>query len=141
VVNYEQRINLWGSPGCGKTFLGHYLHLNRDFSYFQSIETYRGSENPKINSVTIVDSAPHERKQARVIFGDVSWKSDNNVILITREPINDAVRRISLSLTDEDLKQILDTFEQILNVKIMEALDNNIQQSGIWALLEHAVVM
>jgi len=142
VVNYEQRINLWGNPGSGKTFLAHYLHLNKDFSYFQNIEIYREYKNSKPSSTIIIDNAPHERKLARVIFDDVFWKGSLNVILITREPINDAVRRINLSLTDDDVKQIQELIKQIFNVEIMEIPDNyTIQQSGIWSLLKCAVMM
>jgi len=137
VANYEQRINLWGNPGSGKTFLGHYLHFNKDFSYFHNIEAYRRSGGPESNSVVIIDNAPHERRLARVIFGDVFWKSNSNVILITREPIIDAIRRINLSLTDDDIKQIQKLIEQMFNVKIMGTPDNYaIQRSGIWALLK-----
>ena len=34
IEDYQQRINLWGSPGVGKTFLAHYLHYCAEGLYF-----------------------------------------------------------------------------------------------------------
>lgn len=102
---HQQRIALWGAPGVGKTFLAHHLHHCAEGLYFLSVETCSYPEVSP-NSVVIIDNAPHDRSSARSIFGDVLWAGASSVILVTRQPIDDAVRSIELSLTMRELSQI-----------------------------------
>ena len=142
IAGYEQRINLWGSPGSGKTFLAHYLSLSEGFTYFHNSKKYRVTSKFAPNQVVIVDNAPCERKLARVVFGDILWNGISNVILITREPINDAIMRINLSLTDDDIEQVKLLIKQVFNISITGTPDDyTIQQSGIWALLKSAAIL
>jgi len=137
IADHRQRINLWGTPGVGKTFLAHHLHYAIGFSYSPSIESLKLSECGASSSVTIIDNAPHERKLARRIFGDILWSGTCAAILVTREPIDDAVRRINLSLTDDDIKQIEELVGQNPGSSIIENSDSyDVQKYGIWALLK-----
>jgi len=137
VADHRQRINLWGTPGVGKTFLAHHLHYVMGFSYSPSIESLKLSECGALSSVTIIDNAPHERKLARRIFGDILWSGTCAAILVTREPIDDAVRRINLSLTDDDIKQVEELVGQNSGSFIIENPDSyDVQKYGIWALLK-----
>ena len=112
IRDYQQRIDLWGAPGVGKTFLAHHLHHCADGLYFSSVETCSHTEVSP-NSVVIIDNAPHDRSSARSIFGDMLWAGASSVILVTRQPINDAVRSVELGLTVQELAQVEDVMRRI----------------------------
>ena len=141
IEDYQQRINLWGYSGVGKTFLAHYLHYCAEGVYFLSPETQQCTEISP-NSVVIIDNAPSDRILARSIFGDTLWAGASSVILVTRQPIDDAVRRIELDLTDGDLSQIEEVIRRILShLQLDNSGDCVRHQSGIWGklrvLVEH----
>jgi len=139
IADYERRINLWGGPGAGKTFVSHYLHHQMEVLYFPSPESYQSSEISQGDAI-LIDNAPHDRQSARLIFGDILWSGASSVILITRQPIDDAVRRIKLSLNDADLKGIeIVMREQLGNFEIGDINRLNTQQSGIWLYLKMVI--
>ncbi len=143
IGDYQQRINLWGSPGVGKTFLAHYLHHCADGLYFTSAENFLSTEISP-NSVVIIDNAPYARSLARSIFGDMLWAGASSVILVTRQPIDDAVRRIELTLTDEDMVQIEGVMHKLFaHLSIDKVCDVEGHRFGIWqrlkVLVEHAI--
>ncbi len=135
IADYQQRINLWGGPGVGKTFLAHHLHHRAEGLYFSSAAPLRcPSAEVSPGSVVIIDNAPHDRGSARLIFGEMLWAGASSVILVTRQPIDDAVRRIELGLTAQDLAQIEAVMRQQFGDFPAEALsDYERQRSGIWA--------
>ena len=136
VSDYEQRINLWGSPGTGKTFLAHYLHHSAEGLYFRSAEYYQSSEVSP-NSVIIIDNAPPDRKSARDVFGDILWQGAFSVILITRKPIHDAVKKVHLSLGEDDIEQIQTVIRHKFGPSRIQVPDGyDFQQSGIWTLVK-----
>ena len=143
IRDYQQRINLWGSPGVGKTFLAHYLHHRADTLYFSSAENCPITEFSP-NSVIIIDNAPHDRSLARSIFGDILWAGASSAILVTRQPIDDVVRRIELTLTDRDMVQIEGVMRKLFgHFPVDSQHDAERHSSGIWerlnVLVEHAI--
>jgi len=107
--------------------------------YFPSPESYQSSEISQGDAI-LIDNAPHDRQSARLIFGDILWSGASSVILITRQPIDDAVRRIKLSLNDADLKGIeIVMREQLGNFEIGDINRLNTQQSGIWLYLKMVI--
>ncbi|MBC7343668.1 MAG: hypothetical protein H5U02_14690 [Clostridia bacterium] len=96
-VRYANRINLYGESGAGKTFLGWVLaqelgalYLPSPFSQAQKAE------------LIVVDDAPSTRTESRVVY-DYALEFASSVVLLTREPIDDQIIRLRLSLTSEDL--------------------------------------
>ncbi len=143
IGDYQQRINLWGLPGVGKTFLAHYFHHYADGLYFSSTESSLITEvSPK--SVVIIDNAPSDRSLARSIFGEMLWASASSVILVTCQPIDDAVQRIELDLTDRDMAQVEGVMRKLFAYSPVDKVDNfERHRSGIWgqlkAMAEHAI--
>lgn len=136
VKMWEKHINLWGNPGVGKTFLAHYLHHRADLVYFSSSELY--DRKVSSDSVVAIDNAPHIRQEARRLYDDIRWgdkdyKGPVNVILITREPIDDAVHPIELTLTDADITHMENLIGQQLGEFSPEPITPYAQQrSGLW---------
>ena len=143
IGNSQQRINLWGTPGVGKTFLVHYLHHSVEGLYFSSVKNCPSTEISP-NSVVIIDNAPSDRSLARSTFGDVLWAGASSVILVTRLPIDDAVRRVELALTDRDMAQIEGVMRKLFpQMPLDKVCIFERYQSGVWeqlkVLVQHAI--
>ena len=131
----ETRINLWGDPGTGKTFLAHYLHHRADVIYFSYQHHYDGQVSQ--HSVVAIDNAPHIRQEARGLYDNIRWGEKDykgpKVLLITRKPIADAVRQIPLTLTDADIVHIENIIRQQFGEYDFESISQYAQQhSGLW---------
>ena len=132
----EMNINLWGNPGVGKTFLVHYLHHRADLVYFSSPTCY--DRQVSSNSVIAIDNAPHTRQAARRLHDDIRWTGKDysavaNVILITRQPIEDAVYQIALTLTDADIACMDRLLQQQFDNFALEEGSPYLQESsGLW---------
>ena len=136
IGDYQQRINIWGTPGVGKTFLAHYLHHCVEGLYFSSAENCPNTEVSP-NSVVIIDNAPHDRSLARLIFGDMLWAGASSVILVTCQPLDDVVRRIELVLTDRDMAQIEGVMRKLFgHFPTDDLCDVDCHRSGIWQCLK-----
>lgn len=132
----ERHLNLWGNPGVGKTFLVHYLHHRAELVYFSSSTRY--DRQVSSNSVVAIDNAPHARQEARRLYDDIRWTGKDysavaNVILITRQPIEDAVHRIALTLIDADIAYMDMLLQQQFGEFALEQDNPYVQQrSGLW---------
>ena len=132
----EGNINLWGNPGVGKTFLAHYLYHRADLVYFSSPICYdrQASSNP----VVAIDNAPHAPQETRHLYDDIRWTGKDysavaNVILITRQPIEDAVYRIALMLTDADIAHMDMLLQEQFGDFTLKQDNPYVQQhSGLW---------
>ena len=132
----EKRINLWGTAGVGKTFLIHSLHHRAALVYFSDQIRY----DAKISgdSVVAIDSAPHTRHETRRLYDEIRWGERDytgpvNVILITRQPIDDDVHRIELTLTDLDIIYIENLVHQQFGEYGFEPVSQYARQrSGLW---------
>ena len=136
VQTWEHYINLHGSPGVGKTFLMHYLYYRADFLYFLDPTHFDTSVSKEVT--VAIDNAPSTRQEARRLYDKIRWgdrdyTGPRNVILITREPIDDAVRRIELTLTDADRTHIEQLIRQQFGEYDFETCSQYTQQrSGLW---------
>lgn len=132
----EGNINLWGNPGVGKTFLAHYLHHHANLVYFSSPTYY--DRQVSSDSVVAIDNAPHTRQEARRLYDDLRWTGKDysavaDVILITRQPIEDAVYRIALMLTDADITYMDMLLREQFGEFALEQGNPYVQQrSGLW---------
>ena len=141
VQMWEKQINLWGNPGVGKTFLVHSLHHCAELVYFSDPSRYDAQVSH--DSVVAIDNAPSIRQKARRLYDKIRWGDKDytgpaNVILITRQPIDDAVRRIELTLTDADSAHIEHLIRQKFAESDLEPIDPYARQrSGLWQYLKN----
>ena len=128
-------------PGVGKTFLMHYLYYRADFLYFSDPTHYDSSVSK--DATVVIDNAPSTRQESRRLYDKIRWGDKDytgpaNVILITREPIDDAVRRVELTLTDIDSAHIEQLIRQKFTEADLEPIDPYARQrSGLWQYLKN----
>jgi hypothetical protein len=140
VGGWERCINLCGKPGTGKTFLMHYLHHRADLVYFSDQARYDARVSG--DSVVAIDNVPHTRQESRRLYDKIHWGEKDytgpvNVILITRQPIDDAVHRIELTLTDADITHIENIMHQQFGEYDFESISQYAQQrSGLWRYIK-----
>ena len=133
--NYVQGINLYGPAGVGKTFLAHNLFHNGMATYFSSFGASRSFET-RPNSVVIIDNAPQDRLSARSAIGGKLWSGTKSVVLVTRQPINDAIHRVRLNFTTEDMEKIDGTMRSLFShLQGNEPEDNSSSRSSVWERL------
>jgi hypothetical protein len=140
VEMWEKHINLWGNPGTGKTFLTHFLHHRADLLYFPNASRYDATVSR--DSVIAIDNAPHTRQEARGLYDRIRWGQKDytgprSVILITRQPIDDDIRKIELTLTDADIAHIENIIRQQFVEYDFETVSQYAQQcSGLWGYVK-----
>ena len=140
IQTWEPYINLYGPPGVGKTFIVHCLHHRTDLLYFSYPTCYKASVSKE--PTVAIDNAPHTRQEARRLYDRIRWGQKDytgprNIILITREPIDDAVRRIKLTLTDTDIVHIENIIQQQFGESDFETVSQyERQRSGLWCYLK-----
>ena len=136
IQTWEPYINLYGSHGTGKTFVAHVLHHRTALGYFSYPTHYDASVSKE--SVVAIDNAPHKRQEARRLYDRIRWGQKDytgprNVILITRRPIDDDIRKIELTLTDTDIAHIESIIQQQFGESDFETISQYEQQrSGLW---------
>ena len=141
VQMWEQQINLWGNPGVGKTFLAHSLHYRAELVYFSDPSRYDAQVSS--DSVVAIDNAPSARQEARQLHNNIRWGDRDytgpaNVILITRQPIDDDIRKIELRLTNTDRDHIEQLIQQQFSESDFEPISPYVQQrSGLWQYLKN----
>lgn len=138
---WKQCINLWGAPGVGKTFLVHSMHHSTDLVYFSDWTQY--DTNVSQYNVVAIDNAPHNRQLSRRIYDAIRWGKGNytgpvNIILITRQTIDDDVYHIELSLTESDITHIEETMQQQFGEYNFETVNEFARRrSGLWRYIRN----
>lgn len=102
-VRYANRLNLYGESGAGKTFVGWVLARELGAQYLPD-----PSGKMQKAEIIVIDDAPSTRTQSRILYGE-ALEYANSVILLSREPINDHIVQVQLSLTAEDLAFVAET--------------------------------
>ena len=140
IQTWEPYINLYGPPGVGKTFIVHFLHHCTDLLYFSDPTCYNVSVFKEF--AVAIDNAPYTRQEARQLYNNIRWGENNytgsrNVILITRQPIDDAVYQIEMTLTNEDITHIECIIRQQFGESDFETVSQYAQQcSGLWGYVK-----
>ena len=125
-----------GNPWCWKNLFGALSTSPRRSRLFFGAESLRWAGFQ--DSTVSIDNAPQTRQEARRLYDEIRWGSQDytgpvNVILITREPIDDAVRRIELTLTDADITHMEELLRQQFGECDFEPVSPYEQQRvGLW---------
>jgi hypothetical protein len=95
----DRVMNIYGSQGCGKTFLAHMMVKLKAAAYITSLDQICISSLP-----LIIDNAPFERSAVRGVRNQMRKFELHQVILISRYRAEDSIPTFFLNLNLEDIK-------------------------------------
>lgn len=102
-----QVINLFGSYGCGKTFLGWACHRESIGIYLPHPSLLKRSIPSLSSSCFIIDNVQSDRHAFRQILKEVQILSIPSVIVISRPPVREKITGIELHCTKHDREQVI----------------------------------
>ena len=114
-------VNLYGTQGTGKTFLAHILCKEALVEYVPSPDLIQSASRP-----LIIDNAPFERTAARGMRNQMRRYNLHQVILITRNRVEDDVPAIALGLIEEDMRCFRANLFRYLDVHLPECAALNL---------------
>ena len=92
----QKFINVYGSPGVGKTFLAWNFEKELGAKYIKSLSEIESS------SVLVIDDYQHARRSIRDLIQEVFFHDVNKVIILTEKKAEDDITKIELSLVEDD---------------------------------------
>jgi len=110
-LNYPGIVNLYGSHGSGKTFLGWSLASEGHANYVIEPKQIAAMDGPA--SIFFVDNAGYRRSDYRAVLGDLERARVNKAVVVTLERIDDSVQAFQLCCTSEDIQIACANFAQI----------------------------
>jgi hypothetical protein len=91
-----QFVNLYGPSGGGKTFIARLLAKKHGYAYMHDLE-----QAPPNAAEVILDNAEY----TRMLRPLARSRGLGRVLLVTRTPVHEAMPKLSLELTDRDVRQ------------------------------------
>ncbi len=89
-------VNVFGPPGSGKSFIARLLTKERDYAFTQDLD-----RAPDGAAQVVLDDAVYSRRMRPL----ARMKKLGRVILMTEEPIREAIARVELQLDESDVRQ------------------------------------
>jgi hypothetical protein len=108
-------VNLWGVPGCGKSFIARLLVKEHNYTY-----TYDLQSVPPDTANVLVDDAQYTRLMRPV----VRLLRLRRVILLTRRPVADPMPRAEIRLTEKDVNQFLHNLFEYCSISFVASEPN-----------------
>ena len=101
-------INLFGSHGCGKTFLGWMWPIvNQLVFHLPHPSLLQRHTSSLSSSCVIIDNVQSSRHGFRQILKEVQILSIPNLIVISKDPITDQIAGIELHCTEHDCERVI----------------------------------
>lgn len=109
----HQRLNLWGAPGTGKTYLAWGLVRALDAVHVSVASRLREHDGQPLPTL-ILDNAPSYEDEIRTLLADAALMDAGSVVFITHKPAALRMRQIHLAPpTPDDIRQIARTFGRL----------------------------
>jgi hypothetical protein len=108
-------VNLYGLQGTGKTFLGRILCKENHAEYVAFPDLLRPADRP-----LVIDNAPFERTAVRGMRNQMRKFDLQQVILVTRYRVEDAVPAFALSITPDDIRCFRANLFRYLDLRLPE---------------------
>lgn len=119
LINWQNQkfINLYGAHGSGKSFIARLLSIKNQYIYTTTIK-----DVPVGGKNIIIDDANYDRSM-RIIAREQHF---NRIIMITQSPVNEAMPKIELIVTDKDRDQFVTTLGKYCQIHF----DNSIPEGS-----------
>jgi hypothetical protein len=132
--HFQERVNLWGPPGSGKTMVGWVVGRSLHAAAYPSPGSFREQSQygePRV----IVDNVPYDQHTLRTILAEMQLKNIRTALLITIQPNRLGLPTVTLPPpTAEDIDVLY------RNLSLMEyyAL-SPLREGNFWAII-HSVL-
>jgi hypothetical protein len=93
---YPGRLNLYGAPGAGKTFLGWCLAYEQDVQFIAGPELLAGMDLPTLSQPLIVDNVAVDAYALRHLLATLDLAQIRTALLISRSPNPDLLPGLEL---------------------------------------------
>lgn len=111
-LRFPQRINLWGPPGSGKTYVAWALARSLAAAHVPLPEKIVDLEPD--TEIVLVDNAPDDEVAVRRLWARCNLLGVRSVVMITRAPVAIPLRAILLAApTREDRRQVSRTLMRL----------------------------
>lgn len=121
-------VNLFGSTGVGKTFLGWSLADETGYVYLPHIDHLADLQNQEIVGL-IVDNCASDREAHRNILKQLSFQEIRYAVLITQQMIDDYTSYVELRLEAQDWDKVTE------NLGSLKVFRDPSSTSNLWQLL------
>ncbi|HET59437.1 MAG TPA: hypothetical protein ENN32_03620 [Chloroflexi bacterium] len=121
-------VNLFGSVGVGKTFLGWSLAEEMRYVYLAHIDCLADLQDQEIIGL-IVDNCAPDRESHRNILKHLSFRKIRYAVLITQQMIGDYTSYVELELEAQDWDRVVE------NLKSIKVFRDPSSASNLWQLL------
>ena len=110
---FPERVNLCGTQGCGKTFLG-WVVARQLHAYFYAGPGILAQERPPYPQQIIVDNVPSDERSIRLLLAKLQLRRIRNLLLITSHPNKLGFPIITLPPpTPEDIALVYGNFSKL----------------------------
>lgn len=110
---FPDRLNLCGSQGSGKTFLGWVMARQHQAHFYASPRGLERNQPPYPTDI-IIDNAPTEEKNLRRLLSELQLRHVRRVLLITPSPIHLGLPVITLCApTQVDIATVYENCSQV----------------------------
>ncbi len=116
---FLDEINLWGSPGSGKTFIGWVLHKQ---GYAIYVSDPKRIPSFSVHSAIIVDNCFWSRQTIRKVLQDCRLLRYQKIALITSEPAQDQIACIEVKCSPEDLERAA---QNLRSIRLLASAENS----------------
>lgn len=104
-------VNVWGAPGCGKSFVAQILVKTHNYVYKRDLQSLK----EKATNVVVDDA--HYTRLMRV---EAREQDLGRIILLTERPISDPMPKIELRLEERDVNQCLHNLHAYCQIELFK---------------------
>jgi len=125
-LEFLDEVNLWGTHGVGKTFIGWVLHAQRLAVYAPRLEDV---EPAHLSRVVIVDNLNWRRLAVRETLHRCRDYGYDKVVLISTEPVQEQIAGVELRLTADDIQKVA------ANLRSISVVPYNDAPQSLWNMV------
>lgn len=119
----QKIVNVYGSTGVGKTFLGWLLERHGYGKYCVNREELDGLQ--KECKWVILDNGPISREESRALRVVLLDKSIKQMVVLTNKPIDEEIPKLQLCFGTEEREKFKQNLYLICNIQVLNEEDDS----------------